>query len=283
VFEKIQGLTPERAARLSALVQECRPLLDRHDGMDTVQRLLHDLGAGVMDSILVTRELLGAAPGNLKQAKTIVLTGPGRTDALRAHQQLVDTLEHAHDIADAVRNLPRAQSATTLITIDGPGGSGKTTLAAAVAELLDGATIVAGDDFYRPMPEHERVQLSAEQGYHRYFDWERLRDHVLAPLRAGQTARYQSFDWGTGQLGAWHEIDPGTVVIVEGVYSARPELAPYYHLTTYVDTPREICLRRMRARGQDPEEWITRWRAAEDYYLQTTWPQTRVQLLVRGY
>jgi len=102
-------------------------------------------------------------------------------------------------------------------------------------------------------------------------------------LRAGRTARYQSLDWPTGQLGAWHEVDPGTMVIVEGVYTARPELAPYYHLTTYVDTPREICLRRMRARGENPEEWIMRWRAAEDYYLHTTWPQTRVQLLVRGY
>jgi uridine kinase len=72
------------------------------------------------------------------------------------------------------------------------------------------------------------------------------------------------------------------MAIVEGVYATRPELAPYYHLTTYVDTPREVCLQRMRARGQDSEEWITRWRAAEDFYLQTTWPQTRAQLLVRG-
>jgi uridine kinase len=269
VFEKIQGLTPERAAQLTDLVQQCQLLLDHHDGMDAVQRLLHDLGAGVIESILVTRELLG--------------TGPGRTDALRTHHQLVDTLERAQDIVDAARNLPRTQNTTTLIAIDGSGGSGKTTLAATVAELLDGATIVPGDDFYRPMPEHERERLSPQQGYHRYFDWERLRDHVLAPLRAEQTARYQSFDWATGQLGAWHEINPGTVVIVEGVYSVRPELAPYYHLTTYVDTPREICLQRMRARGQNPEEWITRWRAAEDYYLQTTWPQSRVHLLVRGH
>jgi uridine kinase len=283
VFEKIQGLAAERAARLAALVQQCRPLLDRHEDMDAVQRLLHELGAGVMDSILVTRELLGAGPGDLGRAKTIVLTSPERTDDLRAHQQLVDTLQRAQDIADAARDLPRTRSTTTLVAIDGPGGSGKTTLAATVAELLDGATIVAGDDFYRPMPEHERERLSAQQGYHRYFDWERLRDQVLAPLRAEKTARYQSFDWATGQLGAWHEINPGTMVIVEGVYSARPELAPYYHLTAYVDTPREICLRRMRARGQNPEEWITRWRAAEDYYRLTTWPQHRVQLLVRGY
>lgn len=80
---------------------------------------------------------------------------------------------------------------TTVIAVDGPGGSGKTTLAATAHALLDGASLVHGDDFYRPMLEHEREQLDPQQGYERYFDWQRLRDQVLAPLRAGEAARYQ--------------------------------------------------------------------------------------------
>jgi uridine kinase len=282
MFERIQGLTPERVAGLTALVQRCRAVLDQGEGMDAVQRLLHDLEVGVIDSILITRELLDE-PGNLGQAKAVVLTSAGQIDALRAHQQLVDTIESAQDIAEAAGRLSPANSATTIIAIDGPGGAGKSTLAAAVAELLDDAPIVHGDDFYCPMPEHEREQLDAQQGYQRYFDWGRLRDQVLVPLRAGHRARYQCFDWAVGQLTSWHEVKPGAQVIVEGVYSARPELSPYYHLTTYVDTPREICLQRIQARGQNPEAWIERWRAAEDYYLQTTWPQTRVKLVIRGY
>jgi uridine kinase len=263
MFENIQGLSPERAARLAYLVEQCEPLLDQDEGMEHVQRLLRDFGAGIMDSIVVTRELLGVGLG---EAKEIVLSSAARTTELRTHQQLVDVMEQAKDVA-----------------IDGTGGSGKTTLAAAVARHLDGAVIVHIDDFYRPMPDHEREQLDAEQGYHRYFDWERLRDQVMIPLRDNQAARYQIYDWTTGQLGAWREIASGTVVIVEGVYSARPELAPYYHFTAYVDTPRGVCIQRMRARGENPEEWIRRWRAAEDYYLDTTWPQTRAKLLVRGY
>jgi uridine kinase len=281
MFETIFSRDPERAARLTVLVERCRPLLDHGGGMRAVQRLLHDERIAVTDAILVTRQLLGAGPDTLGQAKSIVLTSPGRTDALRAHQQLVDTLERAREIADAARARARTDE-TTVIAIDGLGGSGKTTLAATVAELLDGATVIHGDDFYRPMPEHEREQLDAQQGYHRYFDWQRLRDQVLSPLRAGQPARYQRFDWETGNLADWNEISPGQVVIVEGIYAARPELAPYYHLTTYIDTPREVCLQRVRARGQDSEEWIMRWCAAEDFYVQTTWPRTRAQLLVRG-
>jgi uridine kinase len=249
--------------------------------MDSVQRLLRDRDTAVIDAILVTRDLWGAGTDALGQAREIVLTSPGRDDALRAHRQLVDTLERARDIADAVSGVARTDT-TTIIAIDGPGGCGKTTLATTVAELLDDATLVHGDDFYRPMPEHEREQLDPQQGYQRYFDWQRLRDQVLPPLRAGRAARYQSYDWATGKLASWHEVSPGATVIVEGVYCARPELIPYCHLTVYVDTPREICLQRVRGRGENSEEWITRWRAAEDFYLRTTWPQTRVQLLVRG-
>jgi uridine kinase len=169
-----------------------------------------------------------------------------------------------------------------IVAIDGTGGSGKSTLATAVAALLDGAVIVHGDDFYRVMPAGERERLGPEQGYQRYFDWERLRDEVLAPVRAGRAARYQRFDWSTGELGVWREVEPGATVIVEGVYSARPELMPYYRLTVFVDTPREVCLRRVRARGENSEEWILRWRAAEDFYLRGMWPQARVGLVVRG-
>ncbi|MEU9005142.1 AAA family ATPase, partial [Streptomyces sp. NPDC048551] len=250
---------------------------------DLVRSDCGGLGAGLLDSIVVTRELLGAGSGDLREAKETVLSSAARFTELPAHQQLVDVAAQAKDVADGLRQLPRTQGATTrIVAIDGTGGSGKSTLAAAVAGHLDGAVIVHVDDFYRPMPDGEREQLDAEQGYHRYFDWERLRDQVLIPLRDGRATRYQVYDWTTGQLGAWRELAPGTVVIVEGVYSTRPELAHYYHFTTYVDTPRRVCLQRVRARGENPEEWIERWRAAEDHYLHTTWPQTRAKLLVRG-
>jgi hypothetical protein len=131
MFERIQGLTPERAARLTAVVLQCRAVLAQGQGMDEVQRLLRDLGVGVIDSIVITRELLGGH-SNLGRAKEIVLTSPGRADALQVHRQLMDTLERARDIADAAER-SRAGSGTTIIAIDGPSGAGKTALAAAVA------------------------------------------------------------------------------------------------------------------------------------------------------
>ncbi|MET9617444.1 uridine kinase family protein [Kitasatospora indigofera] len=280
MFDNVQDLPPERAARLGHLVGQCERLLEQGHDMEDVQRLLRDLGAGVQDAVAVTRELLGVG---LREAGESVLSSAARTIELRTQQQHADVTERAKDVADGLLELSHTRGSSRILAIDGTGGSGKTTLAAAVAGHLDGADVVHVDDFYRPMPDHEREQLDAEQGYHRYFDWERLRDQVLIPLRNGGAARYQLYDWATERLGAWREIAPGTLVIVEGVYAARPELAPYYHFTAYVDTPRDVCLRRVRARGENPEEWIERWRAAEDHYLHTTWPRTRAGLVVRGY
>ncbi|MER5748050.1 hypothetical protein ABT097_32870 [Streptomyces sp. NPDC002225] len=89
----ISGLSPERRARLEALVDECRPLLTGDGGMATVQRLLSERRVEVLDAVVITRELLGAGPTSLAEAKTVVLTSPGRGRELRAHEQFVEGLE----------------------------------------------------------------------------------------------------------------------------------------------------------------------------------------------
>ncbi|MET8446734.1 hypothetical protein [Streptomyces sp. NPDC005209] len=43
-----------------------------------------------MDSVIVTRELLGAGPGTLEQAKTLVLSCPARHPERERHQRLED-------------------------------------------------------------------------------------------------------------------------------------------------------------------------------------------------
>ncbi|MGW0424641.1 hypothetical protein [Streptomyces sp. NPDC003015] len=89
----ITGLSPERTARLEALVDECRPLLAGEGEMAAVQRLLSERRVEVLDAVVITRELLGAGPTSLAEAKTIVLTSPGRGRELRVHEQFMDGLE----------------------------------------------------------------------------------------------------------------------------------------------------------------------------------------------
>ncbi|WP_329131265.1 hypothetical protein OG552_34365 [Streptomyces sp. NBC_01476] len=95
MFDDVHGLTPDRAARLTSLVEQSLPLFGQERGMEAVQRFLHSQGASVIDSIVVTRELLGAGQGSLGTAKEIVLTSAARTTELREHQRLVQGIEEA--------------------------------------------------------------------------------------------------------------------------------------------------------------------------------------------
>ena len=171
---------------------------------------------------------------------------------------------------------------TTLVAIDGLGGAGKSTLAAEVLEDLQKPAIVGVDDFYRHLAAAERAELGPEDGYDRYFDWERLRDAVLAPLSREFRSRYRRYDWATNRLAEWHEVKPGRVVIVEGVYSTRPELRQYYRVTVYVDTPREQRLARMLNRTYEDVSWVEHWMAAEDWYEGHERPKEHVDLVVDG-
>ncbi|WP_234322967.1 hypothetical protein [Streptomyces sp. NRRL S-350] len=95
MFDDVHGLTPDRAALLTSLVEQSLPLLDQEHGMEAVQRFLHSQEASVIDSIVITRELLGAGQGSLGMAKEIVLTSAARTTELREHQRLVEGVEEA--------------------------------------------------------------------------------------------------------------------------------------------------------------------------------------------
>ena len=169
---------------------------------------------------------------------------------------------------------------TTLVAIDGLGGAGKSTLATQLLEAIDDSGVVNVDDFYRPMAATERAELRAEVGYDRYFDWQRLRDSVLGPLSRGLCAQYRRHDWATNRLAEWRKVEAGRVVIVEGVYSTRPELRSYFGFMVYVDAPREQRLERMSKRDYDDLSWVEHWMAAEDWYEEDERPKEHVDLVL---
>ena len=172
---------------------------------------------------------------------------------------------------------------TTLVAIDGLTCAGKSTLAGQVAGALKDAPVVGVDDFYRPLAADERVTLGPKESYDRYFDWERLLRDVLVPLSTHSRARYQRYDWVTDALVEWHEVEPRPVVIVEGVYSTRPELRPYFSVTVYVDAPREVRLARLLDRKYPDISWIDHWMAGEDWYVEHVDPAKHVALVLHGW
>lgn len=187
--------------------------------------------------------------------------------------------------ADLVEQLlSRQRTGPVVVAVDGASAAGTTTLAAEVGRRLR-ASVVGGDDFYRVMPEEQRWRLSAAEGVKQYFDWQRLRREALEPLRAGRPARYRPFDWrtGAGLTTQLVEVAPTRVIVVEGVYSARPELEDVVDLAVLVETPADERVRRLRVRGHGNDVWWPRWNAAEELYYATIRPRSSFDLVVPGY
>ena len=182
----------------------------------------------------------------------------------------------------------RTPGRVIVVALDGHSGAGKSTLAAAIADDV-GAAIVHVDDFYRDLPDADRIALSPAQGVDRYFDWERIREEALTTLVRAEPARFRCFDWvaGGGMTGAI-TVEPREIVLVEGVYSARPEFDDLLDLKVLVEVADEERERRRQERlrtvsRDDASGWDTRWGAAEDLYFRTIRPRDAFDLVVAGH
>ena len=191
--------------------------------------------------------------------------------------------ERAAELVSAAVDAAAHEGPAVLVAVDGASGTGKSTLARELALLRDDVAVVEGDDFYRPLAESTRAALTPIEAVDLLFDWERLRDEALAPLLRGESARYRRYDWQAERLGSEiATVAAGGVVVVEGVYVARPALRGYYDLIVVVDAPRRLCLERQIARGENEPGQIARWRAAEEWYLERQDPRRGADLVIDG-
>ena len=155
-----------------------------------------------------------------------------------------------------------------VVAIDGPGGAGKSTLAALVAQDLD-AQVVCTDDF-----------ASWDQPLEW---WPRLIEQVLEPLSRNESGRFQRYDWAARQLAEWHEVPVAPFVILEGVSSSRAAFGPYLAFRVWVSTSRQERLRRGLERdGREALPLWREWMAREDDYIAAERPEQRADLVVSG-
>ena len=80
MFDDVIGLRPEEAARWTALVEQCRPVL-ASEGMEAVQALLAERGTSIIQAIAITRALLGWEETSLRAAIDLVDASRARSAA----------------------------------------------------------------------------------------------------------------------------------------------------------------------------------------------------------
>jgi uridine kinase len=181
--------------------------------------------------------------------------------------------------ATLILQAARAQSGPLVVAIDGRSGTGKSTLAVALAERL-GATVIEGDDFYAGGTGIEGDPPESRAA--RCTDWKAQR-RVLEALRRGERAIYHAFDWDAfdGSLQAKEsEVAPAPIILLEGVYAARPELRDLVDLSILVQVPDDLRLARLIEREGEIGPWEMQWHGAEEWYFAVQAPGEAFDLVL---
>lgn len=165
----------------------------------------------------------------------------------------------------AITELMKKQS-PVVIAIDGPCGSGKTTLAHSLRKIFSDSAVVHVDDFFLRPHQRTARRLSEPGGN---MDRERLADQVLSKLRNHQDISYKRFDCQSGQMDAMI-LPPSALYIVEGSYSHHPDLAQYYDLRIFVDVDTDTQLQRLQQRVSPDmlKNFIDTWIPLEQVYFE---------------
>jgi uridine kinase len=181
-------------------------------------------------------------------------------------------------ILDAIHQVRHDRGDHIVIAVDGPSGCGKSTLSAKLALALE-AIVVPGDDFFAAeITSAEWDRRTPAERARDAIDWRRLRLEALEPLRAGWAAQWHPFDFAAGERPdgtyaiAAHPVrlEPAPIIILDGAYSSRPELADLIDLAVLIEVPAFL------------NAWHARWDAAETFYFAEVRPAAAFDLILDG-
>lgn len=139
------------------------------------------------------------------------------------------------------------------VAVDGRTASGKTTLADELAEILASreAEVIRTsiDGFHRPKAErYARGRQSPEGYYYDARDLVAINALLLSPLGPGGSREYRtaSFDLLNDEPIEQPAklASSSAILIVDGTFLQRPELAPNWDLTIFVETKKETSEQR---------------------------------------
>ena len=172
-------------------------------------------------------------------------------------------------LLDLARSRPATLGTGRLVCIDGPTGSGKTTLATAVTALVPRGTLVHLDDLYDGWDGLPGVGAQL--------------DTLLLPLARGEAGCYRRYDWHAGRFAETVPVDPTPLLVLEGVGAGSAAHARLATATAWVSAP--TGLRRARGVARDGDElaahW-TAWAAAEADQFARSGVAGRADLVVDG-
>ena len=164
-----------------------------------------------------------------------------------------------------------------LVCVDGPAGSGKTTLGAALRRTA--RNLLPAD--------REVALIHMDNVYAGWAGLERgmatVATSVVEPLRHGRPGRYRRFDWHTMAFAEEHVVNPVDVLVIEGVGSGGAAYDDAITCLVWVETPADVRLDRGLARdGERLREHWMRWCDAEEAMFARERTRKRADVVVDG-
>lgn len=158
-----------------------------------------------------------------------------------------------------------------ILSVDGRGAGGKTTLAERLRAVTPGADVVHTDDI---------------AWWHSRFGWDDLMiAGVLEPLHRRESVHYQPPAWAPRNRSGHIDVSAAApLVIIEGVGASRREVVPLIDAATWVQSDFVEAERRGIVRDGDDEatrRWHE-WMAEELPFLAADKPWERADVIVGG-
>jgi uridine kinase len=179
------------------------------------------------------------------------------------------------------------------VAIDGPDGAGKTYFADELAALLRAqqrpVVRISVDDFHNTRAVRYRRGRDSPEGFWLdSYNYERFRTDVVIPFSPGGSRSYRvaAHDLNTDEIlhPAPRTAAPGTVLVVDGIFLHRNELATSWDFSVFLDVPFEETARRMALRdgtNPDPDHpGMRRYVEAQRRYFRECRPQQRATVLL---
>ncbi|MCV7134109.1 uridine kinase [Mycobacterium hodleri] len=179
------------------------------------------------------------------------------------------------------------------VAVDGPDGAGKTRFADGLAATLREAgrpvVRVSVDGFHHPRATRYRRGRDSPEGFWLdSYDYDRFTADVLNAFAHNGSRRYRAAAHDVASDTAL-AVDtavaaPSSVLVVDGIFLQRAELADAWHLSIFLDVPFTETARRMAARdGTSPDLADPRTRRyveGQRLYFAACDPRRRADVLV---
>ncbi|CAB4593887.1 unannotated protein [freshwater metagenome] len=159
-----------------------------------------------------------------------------------------------------------------LIAIDGPAGSGKTSLASQLSNNLKSVTTIHMDDLYNGWEDALTATLT-----------QHLNEWVINPMTQFQSVHYQKFNWSTNEYGPAVEVRDIQLLILEGVGAAQEIIRQSAVLTIWIEVGPQIGLARVLNRdGDQLLPYMLKWQERERAHFLKDQTKENCQIFIDG-